>query len=805
MNLRQIIRNQKLINFDYKLIDFISEADQDKIKTGKKTGTDPHYWYKNTKTGKTISSTDSNAQRQNYVLATKEDVAKKDDKKRDKPDPVDDKDVEVNIDDEKRTHIDSELALVGLKPSEDDKNVFVDEKGKELMTIQPNGDVVPGDDIDDIPSDQQKKFVDAVDNINAELKRVVEPAEKDDERVDEPTDTKPQERVQGNITDESIDAVDGEQKDLALEGKAKAPGNPSSVINEIEIGYGMTMFSDNPDIPVEDVAEELYNRTKDTIIGKRNGEEKTRSACVAAAISAKRENVRTQEFLASEDMNPDSTEISHVWGSKESLQGTVDALEESGVEEVNGIPFEEYKDIILAGGAGANPTDTMITMIDSSKTPPKAIILHTSNKTSTSDIQSNSSPEKNIEGMIDAAKEMEEKGDLSPEESKKIIGLAEKTKKGLVAKQQEIESIVSSSFNNARDQVESGEYVKTLKTLSTGANPDAYWKMVVKRYSNSKNNFAVNVSDPPSRADEKKLADAYLNEMEYLATTTDEVAPPTKDMNNILARTALTEEDETEMNKLYQEQHDMQNKMRVQMNKTKEGFGDRVMAKTFMSRLHLDVAEGHAPGGIPPQYFELNMGHNKSDIKYDEEGQAYIKEAGKFYPIDIESGDVDKDAEPKKISQLNSGTTATVGNMETIAAALGYEIPPPPKDIDEKIRVGSIESAKSGPAGKAFIYGINVEGEEVIIGFQSVRPKDGKGTRHQDTIEWAKDFQSRLQLASARQAKQESEERPNESIRFLGNIVSETKRNSLHYHWVKAEDYYPAHYFIREINEGSLI
>ena len=80
-------------------------------------------------------------------------------------------------------------------------------------------------------------------------------------------------RVQGNITDESIDAVDGEQKDLALEGKAKAPGNPSSLINEIEIGYGMTMFSDNPDVPVEDVAEELYNRTKDTVMGKRNGEE----------------------------------------------------------------------------------------------------------------------------------------------------------------------------------------------------------------------------------------------------------------------------------------------------------------------------------------------------------------------------------------------------------------------------------------------------------------------------------------------------------------------------------------------------
>ena len=55
-------------------MDFISEAEEEKILTGKKTGDDPHFWYKNTKTGKTISSTDKNAKYQGYVLATKEEV-----------------------------------------------------------------------------------------------------------------------------------------------------------------------------------------------------------------------------------------------------------------------------------------------------------------------------------------------------------------------------------------------------------------------------------------------------------------------------------------------------------------------------------------------------------------------------------------------------------------------------------------------------------------------------------------------------------------------------------------------------------
>ena len=105
--------------------------------------------------------------------------------------------------------------------------------------------------------------------------------------------------------------------------------------------------------------------------------------------------------------------------------------------------------------------------------------------------------------------------------------------------------------------------------------------------------------------------------------------------------------------------------------------------------------------------------------------------------------------------------------MDTIAAALGYEIPPRPKNIDDLIEVGSIESAQAGPGGKAFVYGINNEGQRIVIGVQSIRPKDGKGTKAQDTLEWAPEFQTRLQLASAAQAQQESKEKPNESVTFI--------------------------------------
>ena len=47
-------------------------------------------------------------------------------------------------------------------------------------------------------------------------------------------------------------------------------------------------------------------------------------------------------------------------------------------------------------------------------------------------------------------------------------------------------------------------------------------------------------------------------------------------------------------------------------------------------------------------------------------------------------------------------------------------------------------------------------------------------------------------------------ERPNEYLMKIGNILSETKQNTLGHHWMKAEEDYPVHYFIREINKGSL-
>ena len=599
----------------------------------------------------------------------------------------------------------------------------------------------------------------------------------DADTTDEPTDTKPKSLRKANITQDSINSIDGEAKEGGLQGTVKAPGNIGSKINEIEIGVATAMFSENPNISVDEVAKKLFDDVSKTPEGISNGEDKNKKACLAAAISAKRENTRVQEFMARENLDTKSTNVSHVWGAKESLENTVKSLEEAGVEEVNGIPLKNadpnYEDIILAGGAGENPTDTMIVMVDSSKKPAKAIILHTSNKMTTADIQSNSSPENNIRGMITEADRLKESGDLTDKEHKSIIKESNDTISEIASLQGEVENKVRQSFKNLEDKAKTGELADELEKASSGK-----WKQTVGRYTKAKGatnpnpEFRIEVSDPMTKEDRDKVADAYVREMEMLATTNDPPYKPTTYMTALMARVGQTDEEKEEINQLYRKQHDATNQMRERINKVKDGFGDRVMSETFMNRLHLNIAEGHAPGGIPPEYFELNMGINESEMKFDKDNKPYGKQGGKYYPLDIETGKVDSTAQPTKISQLSRGNTATVGNMETIASALGYKIPPPPKNIAEKIQVGSVESNKAGPGGKAFIFGINIKGERVVIGTQTIRPKDGPGTKAQDTIEFSKAFQTRMQLASLRGATQEAlKESLRELQKFLKSVI----------------------------------
>ena len=185
-----------------------------------------------------------------------------------------------------------------------------------------------------------------------------------------------------------------------------------------------------------------------------------------------------------------------------------------------------------------------------------------------------------------------------------------------------------------------------------------------------------------------------------------------------------------------------------------QGYGDYTASKNFLGRLHLDVVEGHNPGGIPKENFEVNCGNNDSELFYDKNGNEYQWTSKGFLRTPLKKdkqGKITGGADNKppikgKKKSLDAGTfdtgdNAVVINEENIAKCLGVK--PPAKDIAEHIVVSDVESS-SGVTGNVTIYDLNGR----IIGEQSVRPKGGKGTKVQDTVKLHPSFQRCLQKES---------------------------------------------------------
>ena len=568
-------------------------------------------------------------------------------------------------------------------------------------------------------------------------------------------DKQKDDKPKSKISREDIDSIDGDSKSKALDKKEKAPGNDSSVINEIGVGIGMSHLSDNPDISVDELEDKLYDEMMNTKIGKKNGKDATRNACRAAAKSSKREYTRTQKTIQKNDMNPETTKTSHVWGSKDSLQGTVDYLEKMGVKEVNGIPFEEYKKIILEGGAGKNPTDTMIVMVDDSKKPPKAIINHTSNKTSSNDIQGNSGPDKNADYVMNKADEDLENGKITKEEHEQITYEMTRLREDFINAQNQIEELINKQFERMEDDINDSkkrkELLNRVKNISKGETPAKYWNMIAKRYAKRSGidlkgrefDYKNGTYNPPLTDDEEaKILMSYQKEMKDFANQEEEAVEPPKWATEIIARKDMYPPPEEDLNDLYRVQHSLISETRKRVDKIKPGYGTEVAAQNMFERLHLDVVEGHNPGGIPTENFEVNMGNNDSGRKYDEGGNAYHHTGAGFYrKVNPKTGELEGDKFKPKQGQLTDGDSAVVVNPTTIAGALGVK--PPAKNLASRIRVSEVKSGK-GKSGVATIYGTTVDGKEIIIGYQTIRPKQGPGSKHQDTIQFHKDFQKKL-------------------------------------------------------------
>jgi hypothetical protein len=150
MNLRQIVRNQKLNNFD--LISLI-EADEEEVKYQATDGK-----------SKTMAVSAALKQKPDHPARI---AAERLRKSKDAPQKkAQDDEVKVKISDEERKTINSFGEEIGLHPSDTDPDVFVDDDDNAVMTIGSDGTLLAVDEPGELSDKEAKDFEKRIDDFN---------------------------------------------------------------------------------------------------------------------------------------------------------------------------------------------------------------------------------------------------------------------------------------------------------------------------------------------------------------------------------------------------------------------------------------------------------------------------------------------------------------------------------------------------------------------------------------------------------------------------------------------------------------
>jgi hypothetical protein len=387
----------------------------------------------------------------------------------------------------------------------------------------------------------------------------------------------------------------------------------------------------------------------------------------------------------------------------------------------------------------------------------EAMIYHTSNKMTSKDQISNGSPAKEVRAVVEAGNydndEQRQQAEEAGRETRENIGRLRQEQKEYIAQQQDKQVEDSQNSEIARRIIDRLKGVEN--PISTSATTDKYWQALM-RHKSVKDYMKENGLDSKNLTPEQEIA-VYQHYVQEMRKVSDMDEPPSRrdaggigdDDIQILTRTygffegQNQEEistgnpprepkfDDDKMKSYYDLQTEEMNNLREKMNNIKEGSGDKAFTRRMISRLHLNVAEGHDPGGIPNEMFELVAGeYGYKDLKQDSDGNLYQQGKGGFYKLD-EDGNPTGDA--VKGNELNDYDCAVVADTENMQHCLGYKEGEKVED-NFGISMGEYEGTK------AILY----DRDKKPIAVQTARSKSGPGGAMNDSISFNKSFQQCL-------------------------------------------------------------
>jgi hypothetical protein len=241
--------------------------------------------------------------------------------------------------------------------------------------------------------------------------RVAKQNDSSDEKSEEPKSPNVTNKIYGKAGEGDTDVKNdmmkygfsGYQKGT---GKKPAPGSAGSAFNEIASGEAVHMIGENPNINEEQLARKMYEEYKETELGKEQSKssgvgkipkdienQKLYSKCVISARSARTKYNTTQNRVNNLQSNGKFGTIDKIdtyYGAADSITAqTISINDANKVLLPNGteVSKEDAVKFVEAGGGGMNPSDTATFIKDNDG---NLLIQFHSDKTSTADIQDNS-------------------------------------------------------------------------------------------------------------------------------------------------------------------------------------------------------------------------------------------------------------------------------------------------------------------------------------------------------------------------------------------------------------------------------
>ena len=277
---------------------------------------------------------------------------------------------------------------------------------------------------------------------------------------------------------------------LKATGKKPAPGSEGSAFNEIISGTAAKLLQRNPDVSEEELTRIITSQFCGTKLGKEQTVTQTvvkdlpndlkKVPCASKALicarsarkkynnSISRANGLTEKGLFGKQRN-----LETYYGAEESLDAQVKAIQTAKrilTPKGDVVAKEDAIAFVMMGGGGANPSDTATFVTDEKG---NLMLQFHSDKTSTGDIQDNSTLKKEIDKKLEQVDGMVTRGIITDREAKRIKSI-------ILAHAKDVEE-VESTYNDGvalvsqnlikSDNQQGASFKEQVGVIQSGAEP----------------------------------------------------------------------------------------------------------------------------------------------------------------------------------------------------------------------------------------------------------------------------------------------------------------------------------------------